>query len=810
MNCSIFSKPTKKTLSMNSSTNASKNMGRVYEQSLDQYFELTESNDLAKQVARIRATDDQDERRKLKAALPFRCPHYFRFKDNRRSQATIIPEAFTWQTCVDIDDATQVSGAITRAFDINNKEGQWKDHLLHMDHSASGKLHIDIRIPMGMTIVEAQQAYCEALGVTFDADCCSPERMIYITDHSQRLYFSEMWYAQLPEDEVMARRQAYLDRGLTIDGREPKNGPAQEGNISLSSAEDAQQGENASVAPELKSEPTSEAQAASAANELKTQPVRKDYPSEYMGVPYNYIVEELTDQLGGIPEHGSRNGFIYTMACHLRYICNDEAQWIQQVLPTYGEEQQRANKTIESACRRQQTKNMPHKIRAAVQLARRRVNIENGQDPESLMRQPQMPSRLPAPVRLAVSKAPKSYQPCIATCIFPAFSAYVGGVKAEYWNNTQTELTLITGLVAPMSIGKSCIKEPTDHILAPIAMRDKEARAKEKEWVEKTNRMGANEKKPERPKGCVQIVDADMTNAAFCQRMEDAERAGDKALFTRMDEVEQLKKVSGGTMAEVTQIIRRDFDADIYGQERVGLQSIKTRSVIRWNLVFSTTPSTAYNFLGGKNIQNGTASRINLCTIAKDDVERRPKFGRYDEAYDQKMAVYLARLEAAKGTIVCNQAKRLAEFLLDRAEERALMIGNESYLQFAYRAVNIAFRKSILLYIMCGKWSKDIEEFIIWSFDYDMWCKMCLLGFEMKEKLEYDSRIMKPGVPCMLEQLGDTFTRTEYDVLERVECANTKQPGNLLSQWKRREWVEYDEELKIYVKTEKYYSKHTA
>ena len=755
-------------LSMNPTLNTPKCKGRVFEQSLDKYFELTESDELAKLVTSIREAKDHEERRALKANLPFRCPHYFRFKDDRRSQASIIPEAFTWQTCVDIDDASQVEGAITRAYLLNTEEGEWKDQLLHMDYSASGKLHIDIRIPLGKTIREAQEAYCQALGVAFDEDCCSPERMIYITDSKSRLYLSENWYAELPEEEVKARQQAYLDRGLTIDGRELKS-------------------------------------------QLKSQPTSTDYSDDYMGIPYDYIVEELADQLGGIPVHGSRNAFIYTIACHLRYICNDDSRWIQQVLPNYGEDQQRVNATIESACRRQQGKTMPQKIQAALTLARARVNIENGQDPESLMRQPQMPERLPAPVRLCISKAPKGYQPAIATCVFPAFATYTGGLKAEYWNNTQMELTQIQGLVAAMSIGKSCIKEPIDHILHPIEMRDKLARAKEKDWADATNQKSANAEKPERPKDiCVQIVDADMTNAALCQRMEDAERAGDKALFTRMDEVEQLKKVSGGSTSEVTQIIRRDFDSDVYGQERVGTQSIKSRSVMRWNIVFSTTPATAKNLLGG-NIDNGTASRVNLCTIVKEDVGRRPKFGHYDEAYDKKLAVFLARLESAKGIIICPQAKRLAETMLDRAEERALMMGNESYTQLSYRAVVIAFRKSILLYIMCGmKWTKEIEDFVIWSFDYDMWCKMCLLGTEVKEKLERDNRIMKPGVPCMLEQLGDSFTREEYDVLERAECPEVKQRGNLLSQWKRREWVDYKDDLKIYVKTEKYYLKHAA
>ena len=773
------------TICMNQTLNNPKAKGLVTEQPLEKYFELTKSEELAKLIVAIRFEQDHAKRRELKANLPIRCPHYFRFKNNHRSQTSIIPEAFTFQTCVDIDNKEQVEGALERAYLINSQEGQWKDMLLHAEYSASGKLHLDIRIPVGMTIKEAQTAYCKALGIDFDEDCCTPERMIYITDESSQLFTAPDWYAELSEEEVAERRKAYLDRGLAIDGREP-------------------------ASTESKIRPGyNERKNASVGNESKSG--LSDYPNDYMGIPYEYITDELSDQLGGIPVHGSRNSFIYTMACHLRHICNDDPAWIKQVLPNYGEDQQRVNQTIESACRRQQTKTTPQKLQAALQLARNRVNIEKGESTDSLMRQPQMPERLPAPIRLCVSKAPKGYQPAIANSIFPAFATYTGGVEAEYWDNTLMELTLISGLVAGMSVGKSSIKEPINHILKPIAERDKLARAKEKDWAEATNSTGANCDKPERPKDiCVQIVDADMTNAALCQRMEDAERAGNKALFTRMDEVEQLKKVAGGSTSEVTQILRRDFDGDDYGQERVGSQSVKARTKMRWNVVFSTTPGTAVKTFGG-NIDNGTFSRLNICTIVKEDVERRPKFGRYDEAFDKKLTQYQARLESAKGIIVCPQAKKLAEKLLDRAEERALMMGNETFTQLSYRAVAIAFRKSILLYIMCGmKWSKEIEEFITWTFDYDMWCKMCLMGDAIKEKLERDSKIMKPGLPCMLEQLGDTFTRDEYNVLERAECPNIKQRGNLLSKWKSRGWIEQNTELNIFVKTQEYYQKHAA
>ncbi len=562
LNFKIMSKELIKTVAMrkicmNQALNQPKSKGQVFEQPLENYFELTASEELAKMVETIRAEKDHDERRNLKSNLPFRCPHYFRFNNDRRSQANIIPEAFTWQTCIDIDNAEQVEGALTRAYLLNTEEGEWCGQLLHAEYSASGKLHLDIRIPVRMTIREAQQAYCNALGIDFDEDCCTPERMIYITDESSQLFTSPDWYAELPEEEVAERRQAYLDRGLTIDGRE------------------------------LKNQPTSNEQNRSIGTESKS--CQGDYAQDYMGIPYEYIVDELTDQLGGIPVHGSRNGFIFTMACHLRHICNDDPEWIKQVLPNFGEDQKRVNSSIESACHRQQAQSMPQKLQAALQLARNRVNIDKGNDPDSVMRQPMMPVRLPAPIRLCISKAPKAYQPAIANSIFPAFATYTGGVKAEFWNNTTMELTLISGLVAGMSVGKSCIKEPIDHILKPIAERDKLARAKEKDWAEETNTAGANSTKPERPKDiCVQIVDSDMTNAALCQRSEDAERAGDKAIFTRMDEIEQLKKMAGGSISEVTQIIRRDFDSDIYGQERVGSQSVKARFTMRLNMVFYT------------------------------------------------------------------------------------------------------------------------------------------------------------------------------------------------------------------------------
>ena len=793
---------------MNQKVRASK--AQVFNETIETYFDTTRSAEVKGLIAEIRSTDDTNKRRQLKGQLPFRCPHYFSFKDGRRAQANIIPEEFTFQTCVDIDDMSQVEQALSRAYLINTNEGEWQGMLLHAERSASGKLHLDIRLPIGMTIEEAQRTYTKALGVDFDSDCCSPERMIYISDEESQLFTADGWYARLSDEELAARRKAYTDRGLTIDGRDK---------VSVSSpkffAEQSGKAERGEVRRGLNGGMTAGKEADQTTPNPSYSGGERDYPADYMGVPYSYIVEELADQLGGAPEHGNRNPFIFTMACHLRHICNDDPQWIRQILPNFGEAQDRVNATIESACRRQQSQTTPTKVKNAITLARKRVNIENGMDETSLMRQPQMPERLPAPIRLITSKAPRGYWPAIANTTFAAFATYTGGVKAEFWNGTLTEMNQLHMLAAPMSIGKSSIKEPINHILQPIIERDKLARQREKEWAEETNTKGANKEKPERPKDiCVQVVDSDMTNAAYCLRMEDAERAGNKALFTRMDEMEQLKKLAGGTMAEVTEILRRDFDADVYGQERVGTQSIKSRTTMRHNMVISTTPATAKYFLGG-NIDNGTLSRFSLSTIVREDVDHRPMFKSYDEMFDKRLAVYQARLDNAKGTIVCPQAKKLALALLDRGEERALMMGNESYQQLSYRAVEIAFRKSIILYIMNGmKWTKEIEDFITWTFDYDLWVKMCILGQEISTKLEQDYRIMRPGMPCLLEQLGDSFTRQEFEVLYKAQCGSVadfrKASGNLLSQWKKRGWIEEDKAQGIFYKTDVYYQKHAA
>lgn len=761
------------TIAMNRQVRGS-NKGLIIEESLEVFNAIQSSAEVASIINQIRSTTSADERRQLKAALPYRCPHYFRFKDNRRAQDCIIPEEFTFQTCVDIDREDQVEGAIARAYLINNEESnQWYQHLLRVEKSASGKVHFDIRLPLGMTIREAQQSYCEALGVEFDESCCSPERMIYITDKASELYVSEHWQEHLSDDELKLRREAYLNRGLTIDGRETEVPTAQ-------------------------------------VVTMPDGPSDGVYPADYQGIPYPELAEELAQQLGGSPAHGSRNNFIFSMACHLRHVCDDDPKWIASVMPDFGEDAQRVNDTILSACRRNQSPAMSQKMKAAIDVCLKHKQMDEAQV-KSLDVEPAFPTRLPAPLRLLVSKAPRYYWPSISTMVFPALAMRMGGVKFRYWDNTFHEVTTMAIQAARTSVGKSCVKAPINAITKDIEEKDREAREKEQAWKDAMNTKGANKERPVRPDGlCIQVVDSDMTNAAFTQRLADAEKAGNKGLYSYMDEIEMINKVAGGGKEMTSRLICRNFDTDHYGQERVGAQSVTARTLMRWNIAANTTPNSLVKFLG-KHTTDGTLARLNLCTIIPpEDSDEMPIFGIYDDRFQAKLNPYLKLLDEAKGTIDCKKAREMAANLCKIARERAALMDDEGYKILSYRAAVIAFRKACILYVMNGmKWSEDIETFCTWAFDYDLWCKMRFFGNAMSNDLKCEMLCVSHVAPNMLDQLPDTFSRDELADLRQAQ-GKERNPRNQLAQWVKRQFIQRDELTGLYHKTQNYLSRHAA
>ena len=765
----------KKSIAMNGLLNAPMSKGSVYETSLDKYVELTNREELASLVSQIRQTKDDAARRELKQNLPIRCPHYFRFQDNHRSQSSIIPEAFTFQTCIDVDDMAQVEPALSRAYLLNNKEGgMWQGHLLHVERSASGKLHLDIRIPVGMTIEEAQRAYTQELGVKFDENCITPERAIYITDAASQLYTSDGWYAQLSEEELALRRKAYADRGLDIDGRK------------------------------LHFQPSSHQDNPSQMSVM--------YPTEYRGIPYSMIVEELTKVMHGCPVHGERNRFIYQMACHLRAICNGEAQWIQQIMPDFGEDRKRVDETIVNACTYSKSMTVSKELLEAVWRAGESLRTDNGQSVSGLDRQPVIPFRLPKPLDIVVSKAPAMYHPCIANSSFTAFATYTGGMKLMYYDNTDIEATQIDGVVAGSSTGKSSIKKPVELILSPLKQNDKVNREREREWVEECERRGANKDKPERPQSLYyQCIHSDTTAAAFVKLSDAAERAGNKALMIKMDEIEMLYELAGGKKPKVTQLIRRDYDTAEFGQERVGKESVRADTVLRTNILFSCTEDSARTFFNGQ-IANGTLSRVSFSTIVIDDMEKLPKYKTYDEKYLAKLQPYIDLLEKAAGTVVdCKPAKKLAEELVNLVWDRSLMLDSKAYKALGFRSVESAFRKACLLYVMNkNKWNKDIAAFMRWTFEYDMWIKFKVFG-EMAAKAFGDDKPQKShhGPENLLEKLNKEFTLDDL-IYVRNKGNNPeeiKKAVNLASQWKSRGWIAYSDDKdgkRLYIKQDAY------
>ena len=779
----------KKNIAMNGMINANK--GVAINRPLEYFNTLSENPGLVSLIAQIRSTEDADERRRLKGQLPFRCPHYFRFRDDHRSQESLVPEAFTFQTCVDIDKQEQVEPAMAKARQLNEQEGPWRGMLLRMERSASNKLHLDIRIPVGQTIEEAQRAYCQALGVEPDEDCFSPERMIYMVDKDSVIYCSDEWQAELPEEEIALRRKAYQERGLGFDGR-----PV---------------GTDVVVAPKA---PT-------------TLPV-KAYPEFYRGIPYTYLIDELEEMLGGKPEHGQRNDFILKMASHLRHVCNDDAGWVLHVLPNYGEAQSRVDETVRGALQRYKSAGMTPTMQLAIEKARQRMEEENGEgNVHELLRCPEMPRRLPRPVKDLLSASPRVYHPMIACAVWPAIATRLGGVKIQYAGGQLMEAALMCCTVDPMSSGKSAVNQPVHIILEDIIKRDDENREREQNWKDQQNQKGANEKGSGRPTDiCVQVVDSDMTNAAFTQRLCDVYRAGNKALYTIMDEVEMLKKVAGGTMEQVTRIICRGFDCNMYGQERVGTLSVSGRAPLRWNFNASTTPVSAQRFFG-KNIVDGTLSRILICTIIEEEGGGIPHFGDYGDEYRELIKPWLRNLDQevpkpiynedgsvngyeVKEPIVCRQAIKLAEQLVQAGNDRASLMDNPAYGKLSRRAAVISFRIAVLLWLMCGrKWSKDIEVFCRWVFDYDLWCKFRFFGKAIQEEFDKEQKAVSRCTPNMLDQLLDRFKREDLASLRR-QHGKSENPKNQLAQWMNRGFIIKDEQTGEFIKTLKYLKRHAA
>jgi len=832
----------RRLIAMNPNRNA--NMGQIATYLLDYYTELTKQSWLSTLVGQIRDLTAQqnlmgEEQKQTEAykqldrqisifkkQLPFHSPHYFHFLDDHRAQKTIDPDAFTFQTTVDIDNPEEVEAAVKNALLLNGMFDDpaeklfrekifsaddielWKGKVLHVERSARNKAHIDIRIPIGMTIAEAQSAFCKLIHATEDPSCVTPERIIFITDAVSQIYTADDWYKRLDEEAVAEYREAYRKRGLDIDGR-----PLDVDSAQVRASQNPYSSQNSS------SQKSSSQSSSSSAPTVDFQPVESEeekarraanavqYEQTYDGVPYEEITKALVDLMGGAPAHGNRNNFIYREACLLRYICNSEAAWIKQVIEIFGEDEAKAFASVESACKVAQSSEMPQLVKQAVELARKNYLAKQATEKAGIYADvpPQMPARLPKLIKLLTSKVPADFKPAVAMAVFPPLAAHLKGVTFRYIDNQVHEAAMMNLLVAPMSSGKSAVNGPIDCIIEDLVQMDKVNRQKEQDWKDEVNTMGDNKKKPVRPEDiCIRIVSPDLTRAAYIQRLDDVQKAGGAYLYCKMDEVDMLRKFN-----DPSQLIRLCWDNSEDGQERVGTKSVTARVKTRFNWNASSTIAVTQKFFSVREVADGAVSRLSLATIIRPDFAPYPVVGEYDALFKSELAPYIHRLNAASGFKECRKARQLIERLGSEIMEMAQLAYNKPYAEFAKRGLANGFRRAMVLYLANGeKWEKPIEEFIEWSVKYDLWCKMRFFGNQMQEAIDADNRAVchSSGVSNLLLFVHDTFDKAEIQNVCMVHGTKTKL-AILLCNWKKRGFIVKNDD-DTFSKTAKFIAKY--
>ena len=778
------------------------NKGKVFSYRMDTYDKVIESAAVKKMIQQIRGelpidgvdlNDAQAVKKaqeRLKSELPFFCPHYGMFRNNVRRQENAMPESFLFQTIIDVDDKEYVEKAIEKARELNCSSGIWNGSLLHLCYSARKKLHIGIRMPVGMTIEETQKAYCEALGVPYDESCITPERMIFLTDKDSEIYRSKMWCAVLPESEIQARRKAFLDRGLTVDGR----GDAKVNSLQLT---------------------------VNSNSNVQNNRLSGNYGIGELGEASekNLIAFDLFQESAGlkgmtIDSVGSRHSSLLAiMSAGASRVMSEEElmKVVAEKMPSYYQEPDchqlihdfyakygdsskpfsrdviRINATAEQASR--QVNSLQLKVERAdgnhtVQSSMFQVQSTEEDYPEP----PAMPEKLPKLVELLISRTPEIYKPAVAHAIFPPLATHLWQTSFRYIDNVVHEATLSTCLLAGTGAGKSSVNKPISYIMEDIRKRDAENLKREKEWKEEMIRKGANKDKRKRPDNLViQEIDADMTNPAFVMRTAEAQG---RFLYTSLNELDQFDALKGtGNQHFRIMCLASDSDNQ-YGQTRVGISSVTERVTIRFNWNASTTIQKGQRYFS-KVLTDGPISRINFCTIPEREIgDEMPVFGDYDDAYRESLKPYIENLNNARGLIDCPEAFQLALKLKDENAEFSRLSQDRVYENLSFRANVIAYLKACVLYVANGcKWEPEIDEFIRWSERYDLYCKMRFFGDAIKRANFSNEKSSKRGPANLLQQLPDVFNFQQAEYLRSQLGMDKKGTPSMLRNWVNRNYI---------------------
>ena len=811
------------------------NKGKVFSNSMAVYDKVIASPEIRKMIRQIRgelpipkvnANDAEAVKKaqdRLKSELPFFCPHYGIFKNNVRRQENAQPESFMFQTIIDVDDREYVDKAIEKARELNCSDSIWNGSLLHLCYSARKKLHIGIRLPVGMTIEETQKAYCEALGVPYDESCITPERMIYLTDKDSEIYRSKMWCAVLSEKEILMRRQAYLDRGLTVDGRGKVN------SLQLNVNSNGKNNENNRLSGNDGNPAVSAGSAVQPAQPGDSHGADAPHIWDSGGNQdagglgareKNLIAFDLFTQaagLGGmeIDTVGSRHSSLLAImsAGASRVMEEEELMKVVRVkMPSYYQENDchqlihdfyakyadntkpmsrevmRVNALAEQKAS-QQVNSLQLKVnRADGNHAVQSSNLKVQSTGEDYPDPPEMPKKLPKLVELLISRTPEIYKPAVAHAIFPPLATHLWKTRFRYIDNVEHEARLMTLLLAGTGAGKSSVNRPIDFIMEDIRLRDAENLKREKAWKDEMLRKGANKDKRKRPENLIiQEIDADMTNPAFVMRTAEAQ---EHFLYTSLNELDQFDALKGSGSQQFRIMCLAADPGNKYGQTRVGTMSVTERVTIRFNWNASTTIQKGQRYFS-KVLTDGPISRINFCTIPEREIgEDMPVYGTYDESYREALRPYIENLNKVTGLIECKEAFQLALKLKDENAEFARLSQDRTFENLSFRANVIAYLKACVLYVANGcKWEPEIDEFIRWSEQYDLYCKMRFFGDMIAKENFMAQKSSKRGPQNLLQILPDNFTAAQLLAIRLEHGLDAKGTDMMIRQWLHRNYI---------------------
>ena len=795
------------------------NKGKVFSNSMAVYDKVIASPEIRKMIRQIRgelpipkvnANDAEAVKKaqdRLKSELPFFCPHYGIFKNNVRRQENAQPESFMFQTIIDVDDREYVDKAIEKARELNCSDSIWNGSLLHLCYSARKKLHIGIRLPVGMTIEETQKAYCEALGVPYDESCITPERIIYLTDKDSEIYRSKMWCAVLSEKEILMRRQAYLDRGLTVDGRGKVN------SLQLKINSNGKNNENNRLSGNDGNPAVSAGSAVQPAQSGNSHGADAPHIGDSGGNQdagglgareKNLIAFDLFTQaagLGGmeIDTVGSRHSSLLAImsAGASRVMEEEELMKVVRVkMPSYYQEND-CHQLIHDfyAKYADNTKPMSREVMRVNAMAEQKANqqvnslqLTGNRADEDYPDPPEMPKKLPKLVELLISRTPEIYKPAVAHAIFPPLATHLWKTRFRYIDNVEHEARLMTLLLAGTGAGKSSVNRPIDFIMEDIRLRDAENLKREKAWKDEMLRKGANKDKRKRPENLIiQEIDADMTNPAFVMRTAEAQ---EHFLYTSLNELDQFDALKGSGSQQFRIMCLAADPGNKYGQTRVGTMSVTERVTIRFNWNASTTIQKGQRYFS-KVLTDGPISRINFCTIPEREIgEDMPVYGTYDESYREALRPYIENLNKVTGLIECKEAFQLALKLKDENAEFARLSQDRTFENLSFRANVIAYLKACVLYVANGcKWEPEIDEFIRWSEQYDLYCKMRFFGDMIAKENFTAQKSSKRGPQNLLQILPDSFTAAQLLAIRLEHGLDAKGTDMMIRQWLHRNYI---------------------